>query len=471
LQAGVSRDLNKLALADHLRFRWPDPEETYYEAVRRVPRGSLVYFHDGQRVLRRYWNVNPIDLRDPGNELETAERFQAALDRAVARAVDGAAAGIFLSGGLDSVSVAAVAADLADRKGRGRPVALSLGFPDPSCNEEEVQREIARCLHLDQEYLTFEEATKGRPVLGEALALAEQWPVPMSNMWNGGYAPLAQRGAECGCSVILTGTGGDEWLTVGPYLAADLMKALDIRAFVKHVRTLQRSYNVSPASQLRSALWNFGARALIGSTLARMAPRWVSHRRVSRVAASTPRWVAPDPGLRRAIDDRIEASLPAANPPHGFYWRESLIGLEHPLVSMDLEEHYELGRRAGVRLRHPYWDVDLVELLMRTPPSLLNGKGKSKGLVRQALSDRFPQLGFERQKKIGATSYFQNLVLKEGPELWRAAEGARTLVKLGIVNADALNARVAKLFAGAEPARLYEVWEVLRLERWVRAHL
>ena len=77
-----------------------------------------------------------------------------------------------------------------------------------------VQRGIARSLHLDQEYLTFAEATKGRPVMEAALALAEQWPVPMANMWNAGYEPLAQRGAERGCSVILTGMGGDEWLTV-----------------------------------------------------------------------------------------------------------------------------------------------------------------------------------------------------------------------------------------------------------------
>jgi asparagine synthetase B (glutamine-hydrolysing) len=136
---------------------------------------------------------------------------------------------------------------------------------------------------------------------------------------------------------------------------------------------------------------------------------------------------------------------------------------------MDLEEHYEMGQRAGVRLRHPYWDVDLVELLMRTPPTLLNGKGKAKGLVRQALADRFPQLGFERQKKIGATSFFNSLVMREGPELWRAAEGARTLAELGIVNPHVLNASVDKLFQGSEPGRLYQVWEVLRLERWVRA--
>ena len=173
-------------------------------------------------------------------------------------------AGIFLSGGLDSVSVAAVAADQAERSGQRRPVALSLGFPDPACNEEKVQRGIARSLHLDQEYLTFAEATNGRPVMEAALALAEQWPVPMASMWNAGYEPLAQRGAERGCSVILTGMGGDEWLTVTPCLSADLMKALDVQGFCSSTFALCKDHTSNPAAQLLgSALWKFGARPLI----------------------------------------------------------------------------------------------------------------------------------------------------------------------------------------------------------------
>ncbi len=138
---------------------------------------------------------------------------------------------------------------------------------------------------------------------------------------------------------------------------------------------------------------------------------------------------------------------------------------------MDLEEHYNLGERTGVRLRHPYWDVDLVEFLVQTPPDLLNGKGKSKGLVREALASRFPAGGFERQKKVDATAFFNNLIMSEGPKLWRDAGGARTLAALGIVDPVGLETRVNNLFSGAEPRRLYEVWEVLRLEKWVRAHV
>jgi len=193
--------------------------------------------------------------------------------------------------------------------------------------------------------------------------------------------------------------------------------------------------------------------------------------RVGRIAAATPSWVAPEPSLRKSIDERIEASLPPANPSHGFYYREGITGLEHPIISMDLEEQYELGQRAGVRLRHPYWDVDLVDFLMRTPPSLLNGKGRSKGLVREALASRFPALGFESQKKVTAAPFYTRLARTEMPELWRAAGGARALAKLGVLDPGELDVYLERIFTGAEPdRRLHIAWEVLRLEKWVRAH-
>src|SRR5205085_5848288 len=40
-EPGVSNDVNLAAIADHLSNRWPDPGETYYEALRRVPPGHV----------------------------------------------------------------------------------------------------------------------------------------------------------------------------------------------------------------------------------------------------------------------------------------------------------------------------------------------------------------------------------------------------------------------------------------------
>jgi asparagine synthetase B (glutamine-hydrolysing) len=51
----VSRELNRAALADHLAHRWPDPGETYFAAVRRVPPGHALVIDQGVQRIFRYW--------------------------------------------------------------------------------------------------------------------------------------------------------------------------------------------------------------------------------------------------------------------------------------------------------------------------------------------------------------------------------------------------------------------------------
>jgi len=100
----------------------------------------------------------------------------------------------------------------------------------------------------------------------------------------------------------------------------------------------------------------------------------------------------------------------------------------------------------------------------------LNRHGRSKGLVREVLARRFPGLGLERQK-VSATDFFRGLLAKEGPHLWRASGGARELARLDIVDGNRLDSRVKDLSDGKNPTDLYRIWDVLRLEHWLRAQL
>ena len=57
-----------------------------------------------------------------------------------------------------------------------------------------------------------------------------------------------------------------------------------------------------------------------------------------------------------------------------------------------------MGRRTGVPVREPFWDPDLIELLVRVRPAARSADGLAKALVRRPLTGRFPGLGFERQR-------------------------------------------------------------------------
>jgi asparagine synthetase B (glutamine-hydrolysing) len=414
--------------------------------------------------------VDFIEAREVG-------RFDALLDRAVARGLDGTHPGVFLSGGLDSISIAAVAADLTRRRGETAPHALSLGFPDPGCDERTVQQSVAQTLGLRMHLLDFHEATGPAGLLEQSIALNSRLSSPLLNTWAPAYLQLARGGAASGVRTIMTGSGGDEWLSVSPFLGADLLRSGRFVEFSRFLVAWRRSYRFSsPMSFLRSAFWTYSLRPLAGAALDTVAPTRWQRRRAHRATASDPSWVAPDPVLSRILRERAPRSLGASRPAHGFYFQEVRTGLDHPLTSLELEEQYQFGSWLGVRFHHPYWDADLVDMLYRTPPHLLNRGGRSKGLVRDTVARRFPSLGFERQRKVLATSFYRTVLFAEAPAVANRYGDCRTLSSLGVVDGKAAERMVRETLStphrdGQSSAHLHRVWDLLNLEAWARSRV
>ena len=468
-QPGVSRALNRAALADHLCHRWPDPHETFFAAVRRVLPGWRAIISRGRLRLERYWDPAPEDQPIQWLAHSETARFDEVFDRAVDRCLHHGPAGIFLSGGLDSISIAAVATDRTRRTGRNPPRALSLGFPDPACDERILQAAVARDLGIQQHLIGLEEAVGRSSLLEQTVGLNERSGAPILNPWAPAYLELARRGKRSGADVILTGQGGDEWLTVTPFLSADLIRRGAIRDLARFLATLQRSYQLGSFDLARNMLWRSGLRPLAGLWRHRIMPATHKAIRLNGLVTGDPYWIAPDQTLRAEQICRAEAALVPSDPPQGFYLRELRRGMDHTLTSWEMEEQHELGQRIGVRFLYPYCDPDLVELLYRTPPQALNEGGRSKGLVRGTLARRFPDLGFERQRKVLATSFFESLLRREGPALVQAAGDFPALSTLGVVDGQATRAFADD--ALKQPgARLNRIWDVLILEAWARSN-
>jgi len=466
----VPTSLNRAALADHVCHRWPDPGETYYDAIRRVPPGHVLMARDETLRVERYWNPAPPDKGITWITEDELDRFDELMDQAVGRALDLGRIGIFLSGGLDSVSVAAVAADRARREALPDPLALSLAFPDVEANEEEVQKGVAGELGLPQVLLRLEEAVGPKGILDAALKLSSTWTAPLMNVWYPAYYSLTLAGADRGCRVIVTGSGGDEWLGVSPFLAADLMRSGNARGVYRLWTTMHRSHRLSRLATLRSVLWRFGAKPIVAGLGERLTPWAIRGYRYREKRRSTPEWVAPDPELRAAVLGRAAQSASEQRGPGSFYLREGQISLDHALVSMEMEELHEASRRTGLPIRMPYWDADVVDFLYRTPPEALNEGGRSKGLVRSMLARRFPELGFESHKKVLATNYFTGLVLREGPQAWRDLGGAKALYRTGVLDSVRLDSWIREVFEGIQLRETARLWNLMSLEVWIRGH-
>jgi asparagine synthase (glutamine-hydrolysing) len=470
----VSSAINRAALADHLAHRWPDPGETYFAAIRRVPPGHALVAEPGRTRVSRYWSPLGKDGEVDWVAEDELERFDELLDAAVARFVRLGPTGIYLSGGLDSVSVAAIAADVSRKIGQPAPLALSLGFSHEEANEQAIQRGVASALDLPQLLVPLEEAAGPEGLMAAMLELNRNSPAPVVNMWLPAYNHLALAARDRDCRVILSGHGGDEWLTVTPYYAADLILALDLPGLFRLWEHERRSYPVPARTLARNLAWRFGVRPLVGTAAARVVPWAVDYRR-RRAARAVPRWIAPDQALRQELVERAIASLPIPPKPGQVYLSEMNEGLDHALVAMELEEAFDGGRRLGLRFGHPFFDSDLLAFLYRTPPELLNRGGMAKGLVRGMLARRFPELGFERQRKVTATAVARTMFVREGEVAWRRMGGATALAALGVVDGAATSAMVESLLAkGGSPeqnAYSYRIWDILALEAWARFQL
>jgi asparagine synthase (glutamine-hydrolysing) len=465
----VSRALNRAALADNLCQRWPDPGETFFAAVRRVPPGHRLLL-DGDRLeITRYWDPLP-----PGKAVnwvteEELEGFDGWLETAAERALRHGPSAVFLSGGLDSTSVAMAAADVAARTRRPTPLALSLGFPDP-CDESPIQRGVAAALGMPQEFVPFWSAVPTGTLLSRALRLSCALAAPLRSAWAPVYHDLAERGKRRGARVVLTGLGGDELLGANPLYAADLLRRGNLLGLGRQVARWRRSYPLPTRELLRTTFWTYGLRPLGVSALERAIPGVLNRRRIERSMRFAPDFVAPGPDLRadleRRVTDEVERETAKAALGGDLHVREARMQLDRPTFSWHMEESFERGRQLGLTFLHPLLEADLADKLYRTPQPLLSGDGRAKYLVRRRLVERFPNLGLDRQKKLAATPFFRATLASELPDLCRSMAGFPTLSKLGVVDGRLASSMVEAALRSADRRGLGRVWELLNVEAW-----
>ena len=276
-----------------------------------------------------------------------------------------------------------------------------------------------------------------------------------------------------GCEVILTGNGGDEWLEAGVHNARLALQRLDFATVYRLWASMQRSYPYSRGTVARNLLWTYGLRPILGEGSkkhSRADCAWGP--RTARAMALR----ADDAGMGRAGSADCGTQMLERYRAHKRAPRRG--ALDNPMVAYELEEFYESGRHLGIPLLHPFWDADLTAFLARVPPRLLMRDGYSKGLVRQSLAQKFPQLGFDRSRKVTASGFYRSVMIREGVEAWRRMGGAQALAELGVVDGPALDRHMQDLFrhgdaglSGADPGKAWQIWYVLTTEAWLRPRL
>ncbi len=480
---GLARNPNREAIALTLGNIYLDPLETYFEGIYRVPASHFVQIRSAQIHTDKYWEAAPPGTPDDRMKEADFDTFDHLFEQAVQRFTTLGKSGLFLSGGLDSVSIAAVATDLA-RQGKGKlPLALSIAFPDPESNEESRQRSVAAQLELDQVILPFEEAAGPAGLIDSTLRLSTELDTPAQNPWLAIYHTLAVLGRQRGCEIILTGAGGDDWMTVNTAYMSDLMREFKLVQAAQFARSLMKSYNLPRRAMFKFSLWDSGLRPLLGlfarQSLKRIAPgaarKFQRERQMKIKLNLLPDWAAPEPDLRANLVRKLQAAIeqeldkPEPEKPYGFYNTTAISAAFYkPATSMEQEENSQIGRRLGLIYGYPFWDAELIEFLCRVPPSLLIVNGREKSIVRKTIARRFPDLGFEKQKKVMASNFYFSNLIAGGNAAFNRYGGLQYLEKLGIISLFDDRRIFFAILSNPDYRIAFQAWELINFESWLQ---
>jgi asparagine synthase (glutamine-hydrolysing) len=344
----------------------PEPR-TIVKAIRCLPPGHWAEWDHGELKIRKYW-----DLACPPAEYAEADAagLRSCLEDTVERHLIGdVPLGVFLSGGVDSAGLVALASRI--REGL---TTLTVVFDEREYSEANPASDIARRFRTDHREIRV----TGADFQKELPAFLAAMDQPTNDGVNSYFVSKAARAA--GLTVVLSGLGGDE-----------------VFWGYKHYRWLRFGHLASRCpAPLRRAAAEAGYRW--GRVRGRdnwMRTAWLKSGSSSeRVYLTMRGFFAPDQVAR--LMDMNRAELQAAVEEHfgaleagGEASATAINYLEMKRYMHDqlLRDTDVFSMAHSIEARVPYLDHVLVERLWNTPPALKLDKAINKPLLVRAVDD------------------------------------------------------------------------------------
>ena len=388
---GVSRDLDPTSLSLYLSHEYVPAPHAIFRGVRKLPAGHRLSYTEGRIKIEPYWDVD-FHARRAVREEEAVEELRAALDLSVRQhLVSDVPLGIFLSGGIDSGTVAA----LAQRHAGGRLETFSIGFEDPSFDESGYARVVARELDTDH----HEEILGPRATLDLVARLPDLLDEPLG---DASLLPtfLLSRFARQRVTVALSGDGGDELFAGYP-----TYQAHRLARFYEHVPVWIREGMIRPlVARLPVSSNNFSLDFRLKRFLEGMPHDAVSRHAVwlgSFTPAEQEELLTAEilGSMERPPSYDVVHQI-AAHVPHASWLKRMLyLDLKGYLGECVLAKVDRASMACSLEVRVPLLDRRVVELVASLPDHLKMRGLTTKYILKRAVRGMLPRQIVTRKKK------------------------------------------------------------------------
>jgi asparagine synthase (glutamine-hydrolysing) len=395
----VQAQIDPEMVEEVFRFWAPLATHTVFKGIREIPPGHFMVVDAESLKLECYWrsdfpSAEKIRAEAQRSVGELVEEFRSLLvDACQVRLRADVPVGAYLSGGIDSSTIAAIVRNHTSN----RLVTFSIAFTDEVFDESEFQQQMAAHLGTEHHVVRATHADIGTvfpdviwhtetPVLRTA-------PAPMFL--------LSKLVRESNFKVVLTGEGADEFLA-----GYDIFKEAKVRRF----------WAAQPKSQWRPLLLkklypNIEGLSkshpemlaqFFGQDLTDVDSAWYSHavrwRNSRRLGRFLDRPVSAGPGDRRLSE--LSSELPS-----GFKTWEPLAQAQYLEITTFLSTYLlssqgdRMGMAHSVEGRFPFLDFRVVEFCNRLGARMKLRGLEEKYLLKQAAGPWLPDLITKRPKR------------------------------------------------------------------------
>ncbi len=381
---GIPGRLNELRVADFFEdYEAYDLTSTFFEEIYRLPPATAMLVTSQGLKQWQYWQLQEQPELKLSSDAEYAEALVEVFTRAVAeRLRSPGPVGSMLSGGMDSGSISAIAAEILRNEGKPPLATFSAVGGGADCPES---RAIAAALEIDGIAPTCVSHRDLDAMRVELMQLMRDCGEPFDLHMNLPRAVYLAARNE-GIKVVLDGACGDTTFSVG-----DMVEWHRSRGSVlKAVRQLQgeRRFWGAPQKPWFTDMLKQSAR--MATPQAAIAPLHAYRKRRGVKRRRARARLSPDFAARVDLDHRrIENSahlyVSSQETPQNRAKR-----LLHPFATVGRERYDRTAAALAIEPRDPFLDLDLLKFVMSLPPNQLERDGWPKFILRNAMQGRLP---------------------------------------------------------------------------------
>jgi asparagine synthase (glutamine-hydrolysing) len=423
----------------------PEPF-TIYDQIFKLPAGSYAVVKNGRMDITSYWKPEDKITKEIVTDFESAKRQLAKLleESVRYRMISDVPFGVFLSGGIDSSTVAAIAQDISPESIK----TFSIGIKDDQMDESEFARNVSEYLKTD--HYEFMVTERDSLELVDKILSAYDEPYADSSAIP---TMLVSKLARQHVTMALTGDGGDElFMGYGAYVWAErFQKKAHLRLFRSQISFAFSLLN----DRYKRAAWVFD---------------YKDPRKIKSHIFSQEQYYFSESDLHQILQEPYVQPL---------QFNEDFFQLSRKLSAKEEQALYDLkyylkddllvkvdiaSMQFSLEARTPFLDYRVVEFALNLDENLKVHDHRTKYLLKELLYGYVPKYLFDRPKK-GFSVPLAKWLHRDLKFLVDKYLSKQSIESAGFVKYDKVK-EIVRRFEKGQDFLFNRIWVLILLHKW-----